>query len=149
MPFSDMVDWKTSFRLFANVAGLAALGALTGLALAALRGSFTIDYGYLPLLGALISGAVAVCARIGIGGLRKRPLRRLACHAASRVCGLLVLSRRGLVPRPVRREVIRRLWLSTRDTHMAFCCRILRIGHLCAPSDPQVSLMPEALPFSK
>lgn len=69
-----MVDWKGSFQLFANVVGVMGLGAMIGLAeAAALRGSFTVEYGYLPLLGALTAGAIAVGVRIGIGGLRKSP----------------------------------------------------------------------------
>lgn len=69
-----MVDWKGSFQLFANVVGFMGLGALIGLAAAAaLMGSFRIDYGYLPLLGALTAGAITVGLGIGIGALRKPP----------------------------------------------------------------------------
>lgn len=69
-----MVDWKNSLQLFAKVMELMGLGALTGLAVAsALMGSFTIDHGYLPLLGALTAGAIAVGIGIGIGALRKPP----------------------------------------------------------------------------
>lgn len=69
MSYSGMIDWKGSLQLFANVAGLVAMGALVALAAeGVLRGPFTIEYGYLPLLGTLFAGAMAVGVRTIIGG---------------------------------------------------------------------------------
>ena len=67
-----MVDWKSSLQLFARVVGIMGVGALVALAAeGVLRGPFTIEYGYLPLLATLIAGAIGVGVCIGMGWLRK------------------------------------------------------------------------------
>ena len=72
VPRWGMAQWRNYLQLFFMVMGFAGLGALVSLALLAVKFSvFTVDHGYLPLLGALWAGALAVGLRIGIDALRK------------------------------------------------------------------------------
>ena len=71
VPRWGMAQWRNYVQLFFSVMGYSGIGALVGLALGALKFSvFTVDHGYLPLLGALFAGALAVGLRAGIDLLR-------------------------------------------------------------------------------